>query len=302
MKVAVRKNPEPRAAARRSESAATRGANATKASTPSARRSATAAKKVPTPVEGDTPTLRLIALLELIATQDRQFSLQSLAEASGAPKPTLHRMLAQLEGAGLLQRGGDGRVYSPGTRLRRLAENVLLHSVHHGARHAVLRRLVEELGESCNLTALAGDEVVYLDRVETAAPLRFYLQAGSRVPAHASASGKVFLAQMTPAQRQRLLGHAPLAAHTPATLTDFARLEQEVKQVKRQGYGLDNEEFLPGLQCVAVLVPAPRGRSNLCVAVQAPVMRLPPERALSVLPALQRAAAALSLIEHPHST
>jgi DNA-binding IclR family transcriptional regulator len=48
----------------------------------------------------------------------------------------------------------------------------------------VLRRLVDEVGESCNITALSGSEVLYLDRVETPAPLRFYLQPGSRVPVH----------------------------------------------------------------------------------------------------------------------
>ncbi len=111
-------------------------------------------------------------------------------------------MLQQLEGAGLLQREADGRHYGTGARLRRLAENLLLNATQHGARHAVLRRLVDELGESCNITTLSGSEVVYLDRVETAAPLRFYLHPGSRVPVHCSASGKVFLAQMTPAQRR----------------------------------------------------------------------------------------------------
>ena len=106
-------------------------------------------------------------------------------------------MLQQLEGAGLLQREGDGRHYGTGARLRRLAENLLLNDSHHGARHAVLRHLVDEIGESCNITALSGGEVVYLDRVETAAPLRFYLHPGSRVPVHCSASGKMFLAQMS---------------------------------------------------------------------------------------------------------
>ncbi|HVR51256.1 MAG TPA: IclR family transcriptional regulator C-terminal domain-containing protein, partial [Pseudorhodoferax sp.] len=118
-----------------------------------------------------------------------------------------------------------------------------------------------------------------------------------RVPAHCSASGKLLLAQMSPAQRQRLLGHAPLAAYTPKTVTALPALEQMLKAVRRDGHALDDEEFLPGLLCVAVLVPSDTGRSNLCVAVQAPVMRLPREKAESVLPALQRAALALADIE-----
>ena len=248
-------------------------------------------------INGDTPTLRLFSLLEVIASKDQMTSLQGLTDETGVPKPTLHRMLAQLESAGLLQRSGDGRQYGSGARLRRLAENLLFNGIHHGAQHAVLRRLVDEVGESCNLTALSGSEVIYLDRVETAAPLRFYLHPGSRVPVHCSASGKVLLSQMTPAQRKRLLAHAPLEAYTAKTITDFARLEKEIRLVKRQGYALDDEEFLPGLLCVAVLVPSPNGRSNLCVAVQAPSMRLPLDNALQLLEPLQRAAAALGKIE-----
>jgi IclR family acetate operon transcriptional repressor len=248
-------------------------------------------------INGDTPTMRLFSLLETIAAKDQLFSLQGLVEETGLPKPTLHRMLQQLEGAGLLQRLGDGRHYSTGLRLRRLAENLLLNNTYHGAQHIVLRHLVEELGESCNITALNGSEVMYLDRVETAAPLRFYLHPGSRVPAHCSASGKMFLSQMSPAQRRRLLAHAPLTAYTPKTLTDPDLIEEELRQVRRDGYALDNEEFLPGLLCAAVLVPAATGRSNLCVAVQAPIMRLRPEKVLQMLPALQRAAQALSEIE-----
>lgn len=250
-------------------------------------------------VQGDTPALRLVSLLEHVASRDQLHTLQGLAEATGLPKPTLHRMLQQLEAAGLLQREGDGRHWSVGSRLRRLAENLLLNSSLHGARHQVLRRLVDEVGESCNITAMSGGEVVYLDRVETAAPLRFYLQPGSRVPVHCSASGKVFLAQMAPAQRQRLLGAAALEACTPRTLTDLAALEQELQRVQREGCAFDDEEFLPGLVCAAVAVPTlrPGDRSSLCVAVQGPAVRMSRERLQALLPALRGAAESLAQLE-----
>ena len=106
------------------------------------------APSAPVEVNGDTPTLRLFALLEVIAAKDQYFSLQSLADETAVPKPTLHRMLQQLEGAQLLERSGDGRHYGTGVRLRRLAENLLMNDTAHGARHAVLRTLVAEVGES----------------------------------------------------------------------------------------------------------------------------------------------------------
>jgi DNA-binding IclR family transcriptional regulator len=249
-------------------------------------------------IDGDTPTMRLLALLEVIAAKDQLVSLQGLVEETGLPKPTLHRMLQQLEAAGMLQRDSDGRQYGTGARLRRLAENLLLNDTKHGARHAVLRQLVEEVGESCNITALSGGEVLYLDRVETAAPLRFYLHPGSRVPAHCSASGKLFLAQMSVAQRRRLLAHVPLTRYTNNTLTDLDRLEAEIERVRADGHAFDNEEFLPGLLCIAVLVPAPGGRaSNMGIAIQAPTMRMDIDKARRYLPALQRAADALAAIE-----
>ena len=258
-------------------------------------------KPPPVPAEegAESPALRLFALLEQVAAQDRLFSLQSLVEETGWPKPSVHRMLQQLEAAALVQREGDSRLYSTGLRLRRFAQRVMANSSFHGARHRVLRALVDEVGESCNITALAGGEVVYLDRVETAAPLRFYLHPGSQVPLHCSASGKVFLSQMQPAQRSRLLQAAALERCTPATITNLAALGRELQEVARLGYGLDREEFLPGLVCVAVPVPPAQAgeRATLCVALQAPAVRLPMARALAWLPSLQRAAQALGRLE-----
>ncbi len=245
---------------------------------------------------GDTPALRLIGLLELVAGKDRPVSLQGLCEETGLPKPTLHRMLAQLEQAGLLVRG-DGRHYSTGERLHRLAETALMHGGHHRARHAVLADLVSQIGESCNLTALSGTEVVYLDRVETPEPLRFTLHAGSRVPAHASASGKMIVAQLSPAQRRRLFGPAPLRQYTPKTLAGLDELDEECVRIRRDGYALDDGEYLPGLVCIAVLVPSRTGRSNLCVAAQGPQVRLTHDRAVRLLPVLQRAARAIRDVE-----
>lgn len=249
-------------------------------------------------IAGDTPAMRLFSLLELIAAQERQFALQDLVDNTDLPKPTVHRMLQQLENADMLMRDTDGRHYCVGGRLRRLAEDLLFNDTRYGARHAVLKSLGNELGESCNLTALAGNEVLYLDRVETEAPLRFYLRPGSRVPVHCSASGKVLLAQMPPAQRRRLLANAPFDVYTKNTLRSLEEFEAELEKVKQQGYAFDNEEFLPGLFCVAVLVPRPDGsRSNMAVATQAPIMRMTPDKALETLPALQRAAQALTQIE-----
>ena len=249
------------------------------------------------PVQGDTPTLRLFALLEVIAQKDEFISLQGLVEETGLPKPTLHRMLQQLEAAGIIQRDGDEKHYSSGIRLRKLAENLLLNSTMHSARRTILENLRAEVGESCNLTALSSGEIIYLDRAETEAPLRFHLHPGSRVPVHCSASGKLFLAHMSKSQRRRLIENVPLTQYTVNTITDYSMLKKDIEEAKIQGFAIDDEEFLPGLVCIAVLIPSSTGQSNLGLAIQAPVIRLRPDEAIKFLPALQKAAKALAKIE-----
>jgi DNA-binding IclR family transcriptional regulator len=168
------------------------------------------------------------------------------------------------------------------------------HAGSSTARHAILSRLVEELGETCNITVLDGSQVLYLDRVESPWPLRVHLQSGSRVPLTCTASGKLFLARLPKLRRDRLLAQMRFERHTDRTLVDRADLEQELERIRRSGYAVDNEEFLAGLLCVAVPVIDARGRAIAAVAVQAPVARLPRERAETTLPALERAARALA--------
>jgi IclR family acetate operon transcriptional repressor len=244
-----------------------------------------------------SPVLRMFSLLELIASKDNLVSIQMLAAETGIPKPTLHRMLNNFVAEGLLVRQNDKRLYGTGPRLRTFAETMLMNATQHGARHAVLRSLVAELNETCNITTLAGDEVLYLDRVESPKPLLFQLAPGSRVPSHCSASGKLLLSQLTAATRRKLLRHAPLEHFTDATITDYDELEDEIQQVAKRGYAVDNEEFIYGLVCFAVLVPPVHGKASQCVAVQGPSLRLKPGDVDRVLSPLRHAANEIHAIE-----
>jgi len=243
---------------------------------------------------GATPGLRLLQLLELIAEAPETQTLSGLVRASGLPKPSVHRMLQQLEAGGLLDRGGEGRRYAVTPRLMRLAETVLRGGTRSGMRHAVLRRLVGEVGETCKLTALSGAEVVYLDRVETGFPLRLDLGPGSRVPLHCSASGKLFLAHLPGPQRARLLGGLRYDRHTVRTVGSRKELEADFERIRQDGYAVDAEEFVEGLVCVAVPVQdAPGGPVRCAVGLQAPASRMPLDQALLRLDRLRDAAQAM---------
>ena len=241
------------------------------------------------------PGLRLLELLDLLAREETPQALPDVVAKSGWPKPTVHRMLTQLEAGGWLVREPDGRHFALAPRLLRLSEAALSSSTLQGVRHAVLRQLVNEVGESCNLTALSGAEVIYLDRVESAFPLRMELRPGTRVPAHCSASGKLFLAWMGARQRRTLLDGLDLRRYTASTLTERDALEAELDTIRRDGHAVDAEEFVEGLVCVAVPVFAPGRTTVRCaLALQAPAARMTLAQARLQLPRLQTAAQALA--------
>ncbi len=239
-------------------------------------------------------TLRALSVLEALVAADRPAALAELAQTARLPKPTLYRMLGMLEAAALVAREPGARRYAPGPRLATLARNVMLNGSVRAERHAILARLVAEVGETCNLTMLDGAEVVYLDRVEAAWPLRMNLSAGSHVPLHCTASGKLLLAMLPRGPRERLQAQLALRRYTRTTLTDARELGAELERIRAEGYATDNEEFHAGLACVAVPVRDAGRRVCAAIAVHAPVSRMPLERALGHLPELQRAAAAMA--------
>jgi IclR family acetate operon transcriptional repressor len=239
-------------------------------------------------------TLRAVSVLEAVVAAERPAGLAELAPMVRLPKPTLYRMLGMLESAGLVIREPGARRYAPGPRLAALGRNVMLNAAVRTGRRAILSRLVEEIGETCNFTMLDGAEVIYVDRVEAAWPLRMSLASGSRVPLHCTASGKLLLAMLPKAARDRVTAELALARYTETTITDRRRLDGELARIRAARYATDNEEYHAGLVCLAVPVIDERKRACAALAVQAPVSRMSLSRALEHLPKLRQAAAAMA--------
>ena len=121
--------------------------------------------------------------------------------------------------------------------------------------------------------------MIYLDRVESRWPLRLHFEIGSHVPIHCTASGKILLAAMKPAERRRIVDAVGLPAYTPHTITSRAEFDAELSRIAQQGYSLDREEFLLGMAAIAVPVMGLDGDVIAAVACHAPSVRFNVERA-----------------------
>ena len=187
------------------------------------------------------------------------------------PKSTLMRLLRAMEAQGYLLHMPAERGYVPGTRSTTLALRMLRGSNIRRDCRAVLRNLVRELGETCNLTVPDAGRVLYVERIDTTAPLRMHLQPGIWVPMHCTASGKLFRRE----------------------------LDAELDRIARRGVGIDNEEFVLGMVAVAVPVSGEDGKLVAAVACHAPTARRSLDELLNSVAELRTAANAMQRILCP---
>lgn len=235
-------------------------------------------------------TLRLLIIIEEMAEAGVPVTPTELNKSLGLPKPTIHRMFTQLEDEGFVQREIDGSGYSPGRRLRKLSAGVLSSLRIRTARTAILTRLAEVIGETCNISLPDDDQMIYVERVETKWPLRIQLPTGTKVPLHCTASGKLFLASLSATQLTSYFKTTTLGAQTDRTITDPDDLKRELSEVRVNGYATDNQEFVDGM--VAVGVPIRDGNDRLMstLSVHAPIQRLTLKDALLHVPLLHETA------------
>ena len=242
---------------------------------------------------GNAAAIRAFRVLEVVAQREGGCALSELVYALELPKQTVHRLVAQLQQAGVVFREPRSRRVQLGSRVERFSTDVLMNGVAGRERHAILQSLVADIGETCNVTALSGAEVVYLDRVETSWPLRLILAPGSRVPLHATSSGKILLSLLPKTQRERLISQLPLRSFTETTIVDRDALVRELVETRRRRIGVNRAEHLRGMTGVAVPVMIDRQRACAAVALQAPSGRMTLEELLRYVPRLNEAAAAI---------
>ena len=190
-------------------------------------------------------TARSFAILEHVAASHNPVDVLDIIASLKLPKATAYRLVDWFVGHGYLAREPGRKRLIVGPRLTNLAFGVLSASMRNDAPHLVLQRLVRTLNETCNIGTLLNGEVIYLDRVEAEHwPLRLHYTSGSRVPLHCSAIGKLFLALAPRPRRQRLLQSLELRRYTDGTITDKAKLEAELRQIRKEQVSFDREEYL----------------------------------------------------------
>lgn len=197
-------------------------------------------------------------------------SLSDAAALLDVHKSTALRILQTLEAARFVRKTGAG-TYVFGSGLIELSEMTLgsMDLRQHAGRP--LRELQRQTGHTVHLAQLTGDEIIYVDKVDSPAfqSVQLPSRIGHAVSIYASAVGKVILAYLPRAERDRLLAHVVFERFTPTTFADRDSLEVELASVRNRGWAADNGEHDSYVMCVAVPVRDSRGQVVAAISVTA---------------------------------
>ncbi|MEV4625853.1 IclR family transcriptional regulator [Micromonospora sp. NPDC049523] len=215
---------------------------------------------------------RTLDVLEALADGAGPRSLGELARALAIPKSSLHGILRTMIQRGWVEADPTGTRFGLGVRALQVGAAYLETDTVTGLLSGVLDQLATQFGETVHLGRLDGPHVVYLAKRESVHPLRLYSAIGRHLPAHATALGKVLLAERPDEAVDRLL-HWPLTALTARTITDPGALHEELATIRSRGYAMDREENTEGIVCFAMAVPLQAPATD-AISLSVPASRL----------------------------
>lgn len=212
-------------------------------------------------------------VLSLFSREHPEWGIREVAETLGIAKSSAHDMMSSLAAIGLLSLTDDRR-YRLGWKLVELSEALLATTELRSAARSVMQQLVDTYQETLHLAILDKDKVVYLDKLEGRQAIRVELTGlGTRLYPHCSALGKVLLAHLDRDEVEAIINSQGLPRFTDNTITDPARLYEELVKTRQQGYAFDIEEVVPDLCCVAAPILDHTGRVIAAISMSVPAYR-----------------------------
>ncbi|WP_228980436.1 IclR family transcriptional regulator [Streptomyces sp. DH12] len=238
---------------------------------------------------------RALSILPLLARGPAD--LGQVAERLGVHKSTALRLLRTLNEHGLVHRREDQR-YRLAARLFALAQEAAENlDVRESARPHLVR-LNERTGHTVHLAVREGDEVVYVDKIDSRYPVRMYSRIGRPVAVTVAAVAKVLLADLPEPERHALTDRLDYPRYTSRSTPHAAAFRAELAAVREQGWATDLGGHEESINCVAAPVRGPDGRVAAALSLSAPNVVVTADGLLALLPLVRRTAEAAG---HDHS-
>jgi IclR family KDG regulon transcriptional repressor len=236
---------------------------------------------------------RAVQILSAFDGEHAEQGVSDIAQTTGLPKATAHRIIMTLFNTGFLERISGGEKFRLGLPLVGLGLGALRRLDVRRAAQPYMQRLVDEFEEICTLGVFDRGRVLYVEVVHSPHSLTIAARVGRHLPAHCTASGKVLLAFLPPEVVEPVL-RSPLEVYTEKTITSPDRLCEELEAVRQRGYAVADEELEVGVWAISAPIRDIDRNVIAAMSIPFPTNRLDPERIPEIAQALLEAANAIS--------
>jgi IclR family acetate operon transcriptional repressor len=222
--------------------------------------------------------LRALSLLEILAEDDQGYRLIDLAERTGLPPSTVHRLLTTLEQKRFVCFERERALWYVG------AQCFSVGAVFGGRRQLTelampaMRRLCDASGETVQLGCVDEHDMLLLLQIQGREAMRAASRPGHRSPLACTALGKAVLAAMPDHDIAAFVQHGGLQRLTPLSIARATDLHQELQEVRRVGYAIDSEETTLGVRCVAAAILDELSMPVAALSVVGPTLRITTQR------------------------
>jgi len=217
---------------------------------------------------------RILNILEILAENTDGLLITALSKEAGLHVSTVHRLLKTLKKRDYIEQAEATGKYSLGLKLFEIGIKKLESIDLRQLAKPLMVELANITKETVHLVVLAKDEGVYIDKVEAQGAIRLHSQIGWRLPLHATATGKTFLAHLPKENVIKIIKEKGQSFYTKNTIIDLPALKKELEKIKLQGYSLDKEEYQDGVHSIAVPIKNHTGEVIAAMSLSAPVNQL----------------------------
>ncbi len=221
---------------------------------------------------------RALGVLTTVAGLGR-VALSDLAREVDVPTATTHRILVTLQKHGFVTFDDERQEWMIGIEAYRTGASFLRRNSVLEIGRPILRRLMQDSGETANLAVPDGSEVVFVGQVETQNPIRAFFPPGARTPMYASGIGKAILAAMNDERLDKALGAADLVSFTANTHLPGSGLQEDLAQIRQRGWSHDHEERYEGMSCIGAAIYNDKAEPCAGISVSGPTVRFSTARA-----------------------
>ena len=243
-----------------------------------------------------TSLARGLAVIQAFSQRRHHLTISQVSTTTGLSRAAVRRCLYTLSKLGFAG-SDDNRHFFLRPRILALGHSYISSMPLATAAQPVLEHISHLLHESCSIATLDGVEIVYIARANVTRIMSIDLGVGSRLPAFCTSMGRAILASLPPEELESVLARVEFKRYTEHTITNPAKLTQALRQIRRDGYSLIDQELEHGLRSMAVPIQNPNGKVVAALNIGAHAQRVSiQEMQTKFLPHLRAAAQELCLL------